>query len=436
MQVSVEALEGLERLLKLEIPADQIDGEVQKRVVDTAKRARIDGFRPGKVPRKVIVQRFGDSIRAEVVGEVANRSFQEAINQEKLQPVGTPAIDIETDEAGKDLRFTAKFEVFPEVKLGDPSTLTIEKLNASVVDKDIDNMFDKLRDQRAEWSAVDRVAADGDKLNIDFEGFRDGEQFEGGSAKEQDLELGSGQMIPGFESGLVGAKSGDTRELNLSFPDDYHAEELKGAAVKFNVTVNAVNEKSLPALDKEFFKLFEVDGDLDAFKANVRENMEKQLQEAIDAGLKKSVMDGLIEQNPVDLPAALIEQEVNSMRMQSIQRFGANVDDFDMSLLPDEMFEEQAKHRVSLGVILNQFVQDHEIKPEREQLIEFIDDIASSYDDPDEVRNMYLSNEDHLRQVSMIVTEKLVVEKIESVASVTEKTVDYDTAMESHQASQ
>lgn len=435
MQVSVEALEGLERLLKLEIPADQIDGEVQKRVVDTAKRARIDGFRPGKVPRKVIVQRFGDSIRAEVVGEVANRSFQEAINQEKLQPVGTPAIDIETDEAGKDLRFTAKFEVFPEVKLGDPSTLTIEKLNASVVDKDIDNMLNRLRDQRAEWSAVDRAAADGDKLNIDFEGFRDGEQFDGGSAKEQDLELGSGQMIPGFESGLVGAKSGDTRELSLSFPDDYHAEELKGAAVKFNVTVNTVNEKSLPALDKEFFKLFEVDGDLDAFKANVRENMEKQLQEAIDAGLKKSVMDGLIDQNPIDLPAALTEQEINSMRMQSIQRFGANVDDFDMSLLPDEMFEEQAKHRVSLGVILNQFVQDHEIKPEREQLIEFIDDIASSYDDPDEVRNMYLSNEDHLRQVSMIVTEKLVVEKIESVASVTEKTVDYDTAMESHQAS-
>ncbi len=433
MQVSVEALEGLERLLKLEIPADQIDGEVQKRVVDTAKRARIDGFRPGKVPKKIVKQRFGAAIRQEVVGEIANRSFQEAVNQESLQPVGTPSIDIVTDEEGKDLCFTARFEVFPEVSLSDASTLTVEKLSAEVTDEDVDTMLQRLRDQRAEWNEVERASQEGDRVNIDFAGTKDGEVFEGGSATGQDLELGSGQMIPGFESGLVGAKAGESKTLDLTFPEDYHVEDLKGAAVQFEVAVNSVSEKTLPELNDEFFKEFDVEGDIESFKSNVRENMSKQLGDAISAALKTSVMDGLLEQNPVEVPAALITEEIQSMRMQSIQRFGANPEDFDMSLLPDEMFEEQARRRVQLGVVVNQFVQDQEIRPEREQLIEFIDDIASSYDDPDQVRNMYLSNEDHLRQVSMIVTERLVVEKIESMASVTEKTVSYDEAMQNYQ---
>ena len=434
MQVSVETLEGLERLLKLEIPADQIDGEVLKRVKDTAKKARIDGFRPGKVPQKVVKQRFGAAIRAEVVGEVADRSYQEAINQENLKPVGNPSIDIQADEEGQDLRFTAKFEVFPEIGLADAATLTLEKYSAEVTDEDIETMLNRLRDQRAEWATVDGAAAEGHKVNIDFEGTRDGEAFEGGSASGLDLELGSGQMIPGFESGLVGAKAGEVRDLNLTFPDDYVSEELRSEQALFKVTVNSVSEKELPELNEEFFKLFDVEGDLDAFKANVRENMDTQLEEALSAAFKKNVMDGLAEQNPVELPGALLSEEIQSMRMQSLQRFGASAEDFDMSLLPDEMFEEEARRRVALGVILNQFVQDFEIRPEREQLIEYIDSIASSYDDPDQIRNMYLSNEDYLRQVSMIVTEKLVVEKVEEMASVTEQSISYDEAMKHYQA--
>lgn len=432
MQVSVEALEGLERMLRLGIPADQIDSEVQKRIGDTAKRARIDGFRPGKVPKKVIKQRFGDSIRSEVIGEIANRSFQDAINQESLQPVGQPTLDIIKNEEGEDLEFTAKFEVFPEVSLGEASELQVEKLTAEVTDNDVEQMIQKLRDQRAEWSAVERAAADGDKLNIDFSGLKDGEAFDGGSAEGHELELGSGAMIPGFESGLVGANAGDERKLDLTFPSDYQAEDLAGAAVTFDVKVNTVLEKSLPALDEDLFKQFDVVGDLDDFKTNVRENMEKQLQEAIDSQLKTNVLDALLEQNPVELPAALIQQEIQQLREQTLSRFGGAAENFDMSLLPDEMFDEQAKRRVSCGVLINQFVQDHEIRPEREQLIGFIDDIASSYDDPEEVRNMYLGNEEYLKQVSMIVTEKLVVEKVESLASVTERTVDYDEAMKSY----
>ncbi len=432
MQVSVEQLEGLERVLRLGIPAGEIDSEVQKRVADTAKKARLDGFRPGKVPRKVIKQRFGDAIRGEVVSEIASRSFQDAVTQESLKPVGEPQMDIVTNEEGQDLEFTAKFEIFPEIELGSPSDLQVESLSAEVQDADVDQMIDKLREQRAEWNAVDRAAKDGDQVNIDFKGIKDGEAFPGGSAEGHDLKLGSGQMIPGFESGLVGAKAGEERSLDLSFPEDYHAEELAGAAVTFEITVNEVQEQTLPELDEEFFKAFDSEGDIDSFKASVRENMQKQLKEAVDAHLKNSVLEALLEQNPVQLPAALVSGEIDALRQQSISRIGAAAESFDASLLPDEMFEEQARRRVSFGVILNKYVEDHEIRPEREQLIEFIDDVAASYDNPEEVKNMYLSSEDHLRQVSMIVTERLVVESVAAVASVTEKQVGYEEAMQSY----
>lgn len=429
MQVSVEALEGLERVLRLGIPADQIDGEVQKRIADTAKRARIDGFRPGKVPRKVIKQRFGDAIRGEVVGEIASQSFQSAVDQESLKPVGQPAIDFQKNEEGHDLEFTAKFEVFPEVTLGDPSELQIEKTVASVTDADLDNMIQKLRDQRADWVKVERAAANEDKVDIDFEGLRDGEPFEGGSAQNHELELGSGQMIPGFEDGIIGASAGDAKSLELNFPDDYHVADLAGAAVTFNVTVNEVKEKKLPELNAEFFALFDVDGDLEAFKDNVRKNMETQLQDALANALKKSAFEALAEQNPIELPAALITQEVEQLRQQAIARIGMPAEEFDPSLLPDSMFEEEARLRVVNGVLVNQFVLDHDVKPEREQIIEFIDSIAESYDNPEEVRNMYLGNEQYLRNVSMIVTERLVVEKLVSLATVVESETNYDEAM-------
>jgi len=429
MQVQVENTAGLERKLTLEIPADQIDSEVQKRVVDTAKRARIDGFRPGKVPRKVVKQRFGEALRAEVVQEVANRSIQDAITQESLRPVGTPAVDLVKNEEGQNLELTATFEVFPEIELADVSTLELEKYVAEVTDADIDNMIDKLRDQRASWNKVDRAAADGDQVNIDYVGTKEGEAFDGGSAQGTDLVLGSGQMIEGFESGLIGAKAGETRNLSLVFPEDYQSEDLAGAAVEFEITVNSVSEKELPELNDAFFEAFEVEAGLDEFKTKVRDNMETQLRDAIDTHLKQQVMDGLAEQNEFEIPAALIADEISAMREQSIQRFGAGAD-FDRSLLPDEMFAEQAQKRVALGVIVNQAVQQYEIKPDREQLIAFIDDIAESYDDPDEVRNLYLSDESRMQQVGLMVTEKLVVEKIVEVAGVSEKTGSYDEVVQ------
>ena len=253
MQVSVESTSGLERKLTLAIPAEQIDTEVQKRLADTAKKIRLDGFRPGKVPRKVVQQRFGAALRDEVVGEVANQSFQQAVSQESLTPVGTPAIDFTKNEAGHDLEIVATFEVFPEIDLADPANLKLEKFVAEVGDSDVDAMIEKLRDQRGEWQLVERAAQEKDQLNIDYLGTRDGEAFEGGTAQGSDLVLGSGQMIEGFEAGLIGAEAKEERTLKLSFPEDYHSKELAGAAVEFAVTVNTVNEKTLPELDAEFF---------------------------------------------------------------------------------------------------------------------------------------------------------------------------------------
>ncbi|MGB5324974.1 MAG: trigger factor [Pseudomonadales bacterium] len=433
MRVSVETLSRLERKLTLAIPAEEIDAEVQKRVADTARKVRLDGFRPGKVPRKVVQQRFGDALRAEVVGEVTNQSFQQAVSQESLNPVGTPRIDFTRNEVGADLEVVATFEVFPEVELADPAQIALEKFTASVTDDDVDAMIEKLREQRGDWNEVERAAVKGDQLNIDFRGTRGGEPFDGGTADGVDLVLGEGKMIAGFEEGLEGANAGAERTLQLKFPEDYHAAELAGADVEFAVSVNSVSERVKPELNDEFFGAFEVEGGYDEFRVKVRDNMETQLKDAIENHLKQQVMNGLVKQNDVELPKVMIEQEIESLRQQTISRFGGNAGEFDKSLLPDEMFEAQARKRVALGVILNQIVKQYEIRPEREQIIDFIDDIAQSYENPDEVRNLYMSDEARLQQVNMMVVEKLVVEKLSAMAKPDEKTGSYDEVMAANQ---
>ena len=434
MQVSVEATEGLERKLTVAIPAEQIDTEVNNRIASTAKKIRLDGFRPGKVPRKVVKQRFGDSVRAEVISELANQTFQKAVMQEELRPVGQPSIEPTKNEEGQAFEFVATFEVYPEVELADCSSISVEKLTADVSDDDIHGMIDKLLDQQSTWEAVERAAADGDQVNIDFAGTKDGEAFEGGSAEGTDLELGSKRMIDGFEAGLEGAKAGEERVLSLTFPDDYHSEDLKGAAVEFKVTVNTVSEKKLPEMDAAFFAKFEVDGDLEDFKVKVRENMTSQLADAIERHTKQQVMDALFENNKVDLPAAMVADEVNALRQQSLTQFGAAAENFDMSLLPDTLFEEQARKRVALGVILSQAVEHFEVKPDREQLIAFIEDLAASYDEPEEVKKHYMSDDTRMQQVQLMLVEKTVVEKVLEVAQVTEKASSYDDVVQTAQA--
>jgi len=436
MQVSVESTDGLERKLNIAVPAERIDTEVAKRIVDASKKVRLDGFRPGKVPRKVVKQRFGDSIRAEVLGEIVNQMFQQAVSQEELKPVGQPAIEPKVNEEGKDFEFIATFDVMPEITLKDTSGFEFELLAASVGDDDIDDMIGKLRDQQATWTEVARPAATNDRVNIDYAGTKNGKPFDGGSAEGSDLELGSKRMIDGFESGLEGASAGDSVTLNLTFPEEYHAEDLKGAAVVFEVKVNTVSEKVLAELDEAFFAKFEVEGDLEDFKTNVKDNMTRQLDASLEAYRKHLVMDKLFEENTFDLPAAMIDSEIANLQQQSLAQFGAAADNFDLSMLPRELFEEQAKKRVALGVILNQAIVDFEIKPDREALLVFLDDLVKSYDNPEEVKQHYLSDQNRLQQVEMMLIEKRVVDAVLESATVTEKVSTYQNVMEAAQANQ
>lgn len=431
MQVSVEATEGLTRKMTVAVPAEQIDTEVKKRINDTAKKARIDGFRPGKVPVKVVKQRFGESLRNEVVGEFASQSFQQAIAQEKLRPVSQPSIEPTNNVEGEDFQFVATFEVYPEVELGDVSQYKIERLVVEVQDSEVEGMIAKLRDQQASWDKVDRVAADGDQVNIDFEGTKGGESFDGGSANDTALILGSNSMIEGFETGLIGTKADEEKVLALTFPEDYASVDLQGQAVEFQVKVNSVSQKTLPELDKEFFSKFEVgeDLDLDGFKGRVKENMDKQLEDAKEAYLKKQVMDALVDNHDIEIPAAMIAGEIDNLRRQSLSQFGQAAESFDLSLLPDELFTENAQRRVSLGVILGKAIEHFEIQPERENVIEFIDEIASSYDDPEEVRNQYLGDESMMQQVQTMVIERMVVEKLTEQAQLSDLSCSYDEAI-------
>ena len=428
MQVSIETTSGLERRLTVGVPADQVESEVAKRLQEASKTVRINGFRKGKVPLKVVKQRYGAGVRQEVVGEVINRSFFEAVQKEDIKPAGQPSIEATELSEGKDLEFVATFEVYPTIELTDLAKVKITRYNASVVDKDVDNMIEVLRKQQASWSEVDRAAASGDKVVIDFVGTRDGEAFEGGSAEAQELLLGSGSMIPGFEDGLVGVKPGKKKKLKLTFPDDYQAADLQGATVEFAVTVNKVLESELPELNDELFTKFGVEEGGEAkFREEVQANMKRELGNAAKANVKKQVMDNLIEDHKIDLPKPLVVNEVTVLRNQMMQQFGGDAAKFDAkALLPDSMFEEEAARRVALGLLVGEVIKTAELKADADKVRAMVEEAASTYQSPEEVINYYYGNEQLLQGVESAVLEDQVVEHILAIAKVTEKDSSYD----------
>lgn len=431
MQVSVETTSGLERQMTVTVPADRIDQDVNSRVQQTARTARIDGFRPGKVPVKVIKKRYGQGIRAEVLNEVVQQSFYEAVQQEELMPAGTPSIDFKTDSEGEDLQFVATFEVYPSVELADFSGVEITKQTADVKDADLDQMIETLRKQQAEWNAVERAAADGDRVKIDFEGFIDGEAFDGGRGEGMDLVLGSGTMIPGFEAGLEGAAADAEVELNVEFPADYHAENLKGKPAMFKVKVNAVEEQVLPELNEEFFEKFGVgEKTEESFRSEVRKNMERELTQSLKMKLKDQVFSQLIKVNEIDVPAALVDSEIDGLRRQAIQQFaGANAADMDINMLPKEMFEEQAKRRVSIGLLVQEVISSNEITVNDDLVRSTVEEMAATYQEPQQVIDWYYSNEEMLNQVKNLVLEDQVVDQLLSSATVSEEEVSYEDAI-------
>ncbi|BCR24998.1 trigger factor [Aquipseudomonas alcaligenes] len=434
MQVSVESTSALERRMTIGVPAERIETEVTKRLQQTARRAKVPGFRPGKVPMNVIRQRYEDSARQEALGDLIQATFYEAIVEQKLNPAGAPAVEPKVFEKGKDLEYVATFEVFPEIKLAGFDGIAVERLQADVTDADLDNMLEILRKQNTRFEAVERAAENGDQLNIDFVGKIDGEAFAGGSAKGTPLVLGSGRMIPGFEEALVGVKAGEERVINPTFPADYQNLDLAGKTAEFTVTVNSVSAPQLPELNDDFFALFGIkEGGLEGFRAEVRKNMERELRQAIKSKVKNQVMEGLLAANPVEVPKALIGNEVNRLRVQAVQQFGGNI---KPDQLPAELFEEQAKRRVVLGLIVAEVVKQGELKADEARVRELIEEMASAYQEPQQVVAWYYKNDQQLNEVRSVVLEEQVVDTVLQKAKVTDKAVSYEEAVKPAEAPQ
>lgn len=432
MQVSVEAGEGLERRLMVDLPAERVDEIVEKKLKELAKTVRLDGFRPGKVPARVVKQRFGNEVRQEAYGELIQSSYYEALTEEKLVPAGDPKIDLREDDA-KDggFSYTATIEIMPEVTVADMTSATVSRPQASVEESDVDEMIDKLRKQRMVWNDVDRASQDGDTVTISFKGFIDGEAFDGGSADDVPLVLGSGSMIDGFEAGLLGASAGDERTLELKFPEDYRAEQLAGKDATFEVTVTKVAEGALPEIDDEFVQAFGLEKGGEAeLRAEVTKNMEHELAQKIKNMTKDRVMDALRDQNPMDVPAAMVAQEAERMKqqmMQDMQQRGqaqmANMD------LPASLFEEQSKRRVHLGLLVAEIMESQKMEASDDELRAAIEELAQSYESPQEVVDFYMNNEEQKDSIRNLVLENKVVDWVLEQAQVEEDVTSFSALM-------
>lgn len=434
MQVSLETTSGLERRLTVGVSAEQVENEVENRLKQAARSVSIKGFRKGKVPLSVVKQRFGAGIRQEVVGDVISRSFYAAVQKENVKPAGQPSIQPKQLTAGQDLEYVATFEIYPSVVLSDLSSYEITKYKAEVTDADVDNMIEVLRKHQATWSVVERTAIDGDQVNINFVGTKEGVEFAGGKADNHILVLGSKSMIPGFEESIVGLKAGEQKKIALTFPEDYQADELKGAAVEFTVTVNSVSEALLPELNESFFKKFGVEaGGGDQFRKEVKANMDRELANALKAKVKTQVMDALIASHATETPKALIANEIEVLRNQMMQRFGGQQQNFDVkSLLPDTMFHEEASRRVALGLIVGEIVKSAKLKPDAKRVRAMIDEIASTYQDPKEVVEYYSANQELLAGVESAVLEDQVVDYVIAQAKVSELDTSYDEVIKTN----
>ncbi|MEZ8966772.1 trigger factor [Vibrio breoganii] len=428
MQATVETLEGLERRLTITVPAANIEDAVTAELRNIAKNRRFDGFRKGKVPMKMVAKMYGKAVRNDVMGEVMQRHYIEAIVKEKINPAGAPTFaPVETAE-GQDLVFTATLEVFPEIELKGLENIAVEKPVVEVKDADVDNMIETLRKQQATWTEVDAAAEEGMRATIDFSGSIDGEEFEGGKAENFPLEMGQGRMIPGFEDGITGKTAGMEFDIDVAFPEDYHAENLKGKEAKFSIKVNKVEARELPELTDEFVAKFGVEeGGVDALKAEVRKNMERELKQAVKTRIKDQAIDGLAKENDITVPSALIEQEIGVLRQQAAQRFGGNTDAADQ--LPRELFEEQAKKRVVVGLLLGEVIKAEELKADDEKVKALITEMATAYEDPTEVIAYYESNEEMMNNMRNVALEEQAIDAIIAKAQVTDKEESFDAIM-------
>jgi trigger factor len=413
--------------MRVQVPADRIEQEVENRLRNVGRSARLKGFRPGKAPPRVIRQRYGGQVRQEVLEEFLQTSYSEAISRENLRPAGGPRIEPETFEEGKDLTYTATFEIYPDVELQGLDAMKIVRPDTAVGESDVDEMLETLRKQRSTWSAVERAAADGDRVTIDFEGTVKGEPIEGGQGEQVPMVLGSGQMLPDFEKNLAGLSAGDGKTFKLKFPKDYHAKELAGQKASFTVTVSEVAERLLPDLDREFVKGFGIEsGEIGDFRKDVRRNMEREAAAKAQAEVKRQAMEALLQANPIQIPAVLVEQQAAGLQSETMRSMG--IEDPEKAP-PRESFRDTAEKRVRLGLLVGAVIRENQIEVDRDRLKVKVDEMCASYQDPEAVRKIYFQNQELLGQVESLVLEEQVVEWLVSQAAVENKPTSFHDLM-------
>ncbi|WP_020395829.1 trigger factor [Thiolinea disciformis] len=425
MQVSVETTGKIGRKMTVEVPAERVDQAVDSRLKNLAKRVRIDGFRPGKVPFNVVKARYGQSVHQEVVGEVLEETFREAATSQQLRVAGLPNIDLKTLQAGQPLAYVASFEIYPDFEIADVSGLELTRPVASVQESDIDKMLETIRKQQRTWVDVERPAKEGDLVTLDFDGSLEGETFEGGQASDYRVELGAGRMLKDFETALEGMSAGDEKVADVAFPEDYQAENLKGKTAQFKLTVSKVQEAVLPELTDDFIKQFGVEqGGVEGFRQEVRKNMERELGNALKVNVKQQVMDGLAKLHDVELPEALVKDEIQHIRQEFSQNMQAPANN-----IPDELFKPQAERRVKLGLIVGEVIRQKGLKLDPAKVDEMLDSLAASYEEPAALIKYYRSNRQAMQTVEAAVMEDMIVDWVVNQAKVTEEARDFDSVM-------
>jgi trigger factor len=432
MSVTVETLENLERKVVLSLPWSEINAETDKKLKQTQRRAKIDGFRPGKAPLKMIAQMYGASAQNEVINEMVQRRFYDVAVAQELKVAGYPRFEgVEEQDDKESLKIAAIFEVFPEVVIGDLSAQEVEKVTASVGDAEVDQTVEILRKQRTRFNHVEREAQNGDRVIIDFAGKIDGEAFAGGSAENYAFVLGQGQMLPEFETGVNGLKEGESKDVEVNFPEDYHGKEVAGKTAVFTITVRNVAEPVLPEVDEVFAKALGIaDGNIETMRAEVKKNVEREVKRRVDSQNKEAAMEALLAVSELQVPNALINEEAARLAAEMKQNFiNQGMADAKNLDLPLDMFKEQAERRVKLGLILAEVVQANGLEPSKEQIDAVIADFAESYEDPQEVIDWYHADNSRLQGPTSLAVEANVTDFVLGKAKVTEKALSFDEVM-------
>ena len=418
MQVSVESIGKLERRMQVQVPAERVSKEIAARLQTISRTARLNGFRPGKAPLKVIRQQFGSQVHREVIGELLQSSYAEAVTQKQLAPAGNPRIEPQSMDEGQDLKYVATFEVFPDVELKPLESLDVDRVVAEVTESDVDAMIERLRKQQMTYVAVTRSAAAGDKVTIDFEGSIDGAAFAGGKGENIAIVLGEGRMLADLEQGLIGAQTAEKRNVTVKFPADYRATELAGKSAVFATEVKSVEEALVPEVDEAFCKSFGVlEGGLGKLREDVAANMRRELEQALRNRNKATVMEKLYAANPTEVPNVLIESQIRDLQVEAMRRAGTK----DASQAPPrEPFIEPARRRVTLGLLLNDVIRREALVVDRARVNERLDEMVAAYGDAAAMKRAYLQNAEAMRQVESLTLEDQAVDWILEHAKVRE----------------